>query len=162
MELDKGDRFAKIAGDFGESLFLYWLSKYGFEAASIDHTGIDLLAYHKASKERFGISVKTRTRKTGTENEAVNLKKSEIQKIYDSSAYFSAIPSVGIVLDRAGGIDCLLLTLDDLLSICPGGDRVLAIGVRDSNWEKYAKLPRSLRVHFKYTNEGNIVKRKNV
>ena len=81
MDLDKSTRFQKIAGDFGEALFLYWLSKYGFEAATIDHTGIDLLAYHKGTKERFGISIKTRTRKEGTENDTINLRQSELEKI---------------------------------------------------------------------------------
>jgi len=44
MDITKSSRHSKIAGDFGETLVLYWLSKYGFECASVDHTGIDLIA----------------------------------------------------------------------------------------------------------------------
>lgn len=155
-ELDKSSRFAKISGDFGESLFLYWLSKYGFEAATIDHTGIDLLAYHKVSKERFGISIKTRCRKLGTENESISLQNGEIEKIREACDYFSAIPSVGVVVDRAGGIDCFLVGLDDLLKINPQGKAVVSIGVNESHWKQYEALTRCLRIHLKYTVEGKI------
>ena len=44
MKLNKCSRHSKIAGDFGETLILYWLSKYGFECALVDHTGIDIIA----------------------------------------------------------------------------------------------------------------------
>lgn len=30
MKITKSTRHAKITGDFGETLVLYWLSKYGF------------------------------------------------------------------------------------------------------------------------------------
>jgi hypothetical protein len=46
----KSTRHSKIAGEFGEYLFLYWLSKSGFEIALVDHTGIDLVAYNKRNK----------------------------------------------------------------------------------------------------------------
>ncbi len=39
MELSKSSRHSKITGDFAEHLVLYWLSKYGFECAKVDHTG---------------------------------------------------------------------------------------------------------------------------
>jgi hypothetical protein len=44
MKINKSSGHAKITGDFGESLILYWLSKYGFECALVDHTGIDIIA----------------------------------------------------------------------------------------------------------------------
>jgi len=44
MDIVKSSRHSKIAGDFGEYLILYWLSKYGFECARVDYTGIDLIA----------------------------------------------------------------------------------------------------------------------
>ena len=46
----KSSRHSKIAGDFGEMIVLYYLSRYGFECARIDLTGIDLLA--RSPKER--------------------------------------------------------------------------------------------------------------
>ncbi|MCL4788727.1 MAG: hypothetical protein KJ070_18355, partial [Verrucomicrobia bacterium] len=60
MEINKSSRHSKIAGDFGETLGLYWLSKHGFECARVDHTGIDLIALNPHTNERMGISVKTR------------------------------------------------------------------------------------------------------
>ena len=44
MRVNKSSRHTKITGDFGETLVLYWLSKYGFECAPVDHTGIDIIA----------------------------------------------------------------------------------------------------------------------
>ena len=41
MEIIKSTRHSKITGDFAEGLVLYWLSKYGFECARIDHTRVD-------------------------------------------------------------------------------------------------------------------------
>ena len=71
--ITKSGYFSKIIGNFGENLVCNWLSRSGFEVALIDHTGIDVLAYQRATRERFGITVRSRTRLTGTENECVNL-----------------------------------------------------------------------------------------
>jgi Holliday junction resolvase-like predicted endonuclease len=65
MELSKSSRHSKITGDFAEAPVLYWLSKYGFECAKVDHTGIDLIARNPNSNELMGISVKSRSRNTG-------------------------------------------------------------------------------------------------
>lgn len=46
---------SKIAGNLGEALLLYWLSKHGFECATADHTGIDLIAHNPHNNERMGI-----------------------------------------------------------------------------------------------------------
>src|SRR5262249_20687715 len=57
----KSSRHSKIAGDFAEALVLYWLSKYGYECARVDHTGIDLIA-REPDGPVMGISVKCRDR----------------------------------------------------------------------------------------------------
>lgn len=44
MEVSKSSRHSKIAGDFAEALVMYWQSKYGFECAKVDYTGIDIIA----------------------------------------------------------------------------------------------------------------------
>jgi hypothetical protein len=61
MNITKSSRHSKIAGDFGEALVLYWLSKHGFECARVDHTGLDLIARNPNTEEVMGISVKSRT-----------------------------------------------------------------------------------------------------
>lgn len=88
MNIVKSSRHAKIAGDFGESLVLYWLSKSGFECARVDHTGIDLIANDPSSHELMGISVKTRTRVIRTEATSINLdSKRPRQPALHSTAY---------------------------------------------------------------------------
>jgi Holliday junction resolvase-like predicted endonuclease len=67
MEILKSSRHAKITGDFAEALVLYWLSKYGFECARVDHTGIDIIARNPHTQELMGISVKSRCRTKGHE-----------------------------------------------------------------------------------------------
>lgn len=57
-KVSKSSRHAKIAGDFGEVVVQYWLSKYGYECARVDHTGIDLIARKPHTNEVMGISVK--------------------------------------------------------------------------------------------------------
>jgi Holliday junction resolvase-like predicted endonuclease len=69
----KSSRHSKIAGDFGEALVLYWLSKSGFECANVDHTGIDIISRNPTTQKLMGISVKTRTRAKGTARESVTI-----------------------------------------------------------------------------------------
>ena len=80
-DITKSSRHSKIAGDFGETLVLYWLSKYGFECASVDHTGIDLIARHPRRSEVMGISVKSRTRTPGKESDYVIVKTGDFEKV---------------------------------------------------------------------------------
>jgi len=80
IQISKSSRHSKITGDFGEALVLYWLSKHGFECASVDHTGIDLIARNPHTKEVMGISVKGRTRNAGTELDSVSIPKDNFEK----------------------------------------------------------------------------------
>jgi hypothetical protein len=48
MKINKSTRHAKIAGDFGETIILCWLSKFGFECAPVDHTSIDIMLWGQA------------------------------------------------------------------------------------------------------------------
>jgi hypothetical protein len=77
--LQKSSRHSKIAGDFGEMLVLYYLSRYGFECARIDHTGIDLLARMEAEEKPWGISVKTVSREERRKNQAKVLSARDIE-----------------------------------------------------------------------------------
>ncbi len=63
MRILKSSKHQKIIGDFGERLVCNWLSRSGFEVIVVDHTGIDLIAYHPTSRQRLGITVKSRTGK---------------------------------------------------------------------------------------------------
>ncbi len=107
----KGSRHSKIAGDFGEALLLYWLSRSGHEVCRVDHTGIDLLSYDPTSDRRMGISVKCRTRVPGTEAEGVYIRAKEFPLIEAACRAYAAEPFLGIVVDRDGRIEAHLVSL---------------------------------------------------
>jgi hypothetical protein len=69
----KSTRHQKIIGTFGELLICNWFSRSGFEVAILDHTGIDIIAFDPHSRRRLGITVKSRTRRTGREDISVNV-----------------------------------------------------------------------------------------
>jgi len=73
MEIAKSTRHQKIIGDFGERIICNWLSRSGFEVVTVDHTGIDIIAYDPRRRQRLGITVKSRTRSAGTEGDTVNV-----------------------------------------------------------------------------------------
>ena len=104
-------RHSRIAGDFGEALVLYWLSRSGYEVCRLDHTGIDLLAYHRKTRRRLGISVKSRTRLPGTERGAVYVRAKEFPRIAAACRAYAAEPFLGVVLDRVGKIEMHLMSL---------------------------------------------------
>lgn len=77
--MDKSTRHSKVIGDFGEMLTLNWLSRSGFESARVDHTGLDIVAWHPRTGKRLGITVKSRARDLGKEAESVNVFKRPAQ-----------------------------------------------------------------------------------
>ena len=88
MKINKSTRHSKITGDFAESLILYWLSKYGFECANVDHTGIDIIARNSITKELMGISVKSRSRNEGKEGQFLSIPKDNFKKIDNACISF--------------------------------------------------------------------------
>ena len=126
VRVKKSTRHSKITGDFAEALVLYWLSKYGYECARVDHTGIDLIARDPAGPEVMGISVKCRSRYDGTEKESINLPPDEFEKARRACAAFGCVPYYAIVVDGANAIRGFLVPLTRLLEIAggsPGGMR---------------------------------------
>ena len=119
--MNKSSRHSKITGDFGEALILYWLSKDGFECASVDHTGIDLIARNPHTKELMGISVKSRSRNPGKEETSLRIDTSNIQKILNACKAFECQPYTAVVIDANERIMVFLLSLDHLQKIHPPG-----------------------------------------
>lgn len=118
MDILKSSRHSKITGDFGEALVLYWLSKYGFECARVDHTGIDLIARNPHTEEVMGISVKSRSRNTGREQTHVRIPDDDFVKVEAACAAFKCIAYFAIVIDAADTIQVFLLPMDHLKSLC--------------------------------------------
>jgi Holliday junction resolvase-like predicted endonuclease len=119
MNINKSTRHSKIAGDFGEMLVLYWLSKYGFECARVDHTGIDLIANNPHTKEIMGISVKSRTRTAGQERTDVSITVKDVENIEKACKAFRCSPYVAIVVDGKDVIRVFITSLARLLYYFP-------------------------------------------
>ncbi len=73
MDIAKSSRHSKLIGEFGEAFLSNWLSHSRFEVTIVDHTGLDIIAYHQKTKRRLGITVKSRTRDSGKEAVSVNI-----------------------------------------------------------------------------------------
>jgi hypothetical protein len=116
MEIEKGPRHQKIIGDFGEGVLLNWVSRSGFEVCLADHTGLDVIAYHPATKKRLGISVKSRTRNVGKENTHVNMMsyqkgKNDRQKLLDACKAFACEPWLAVYVETLDSADLYLTSL---------------------------------------------------
>ena len=117
MDILKSSRHSKITGDFGETLLLYWLSKYGFECAPINHTGIDLIARNPHTQELMGISVKSRSRSRGAEGMQLRIPKDNFQKAEAACKAFGCAPHFAIVIDAGSTIRCFLTSMSHLLEL---------------------------------------------
>jgi Holliday junction resolvase-like predicted endonuclease len=130
MKIKKSTRHAKIAGDFGEVLILYWLSKYGFECASVDHTGIDIIARNPHTQEIMGVSVKSRTRTEGAEEEYVSIPNENFAKAEAACKAFGCLPYFAIVVDAGDTVRGFLLPMSHLLELFPKGKTAACEGGR--------------------------------
>lgn len=119
MNVQKSSRHSKITGNFAESLFLYWLSKYGFECALVDHTGIDIIARNKKTKELMGISVKSRSRNTGKEGQYLSIPNETFPKVQTACKAFDCVPYIAILIDEGNKIYGFITTMRHLLKLFP-------------------------------------------
>ena len=111
--IEKSSRHQKIIGNMGEHLTCNWLSRSGFEVAVVDHTGIDLIAYNPKSKQRMGITVKSRTRDR-RENESVNVfrnRKKDREKVQSFCIAFGCEPWIAVYVETKCYADLFLTPL---------------------------------------------------
>lgn len=137
MKLPKSSRHSKITGDFGEAVLLYLLSRHGFECASVDHTGIDLIARRPKSREVLGISVKSRSRQAGTEKTHLAIPHDDFIKAKTACDAFGCTPYFGIVIDAGEKVRVFLISLRHLQKLFPGGRKVSAWQMSDAFLKKY-------------------------
>jgi Holliday junction resolvase len=128
MKIAKSSRHAKLTGDFAEHLVLYWLSKYGFECARVDHTGIDLIARNPKNGVRMGISVKSRSRTEGKEKDNVRVEVEQLRKAAAASQTFGCTPYMAIVVDGGNLLRCFVLPLKTFYALYPSSK------TRDIGW----------------------------
>ena len=118
-DLRKSSRHSKTTGDFAEALVLYWLSKYGFECARVDHTGIDLIDSNPHTHELMGVSVKSRSRVLRHADESITLAADSFSKTRTACEAFGCKPYFAIVADVRDKIRVFLMSMDHLLRVCP-------------------------------------------
>ena len=141
MKINKSSRHSKITGDFGESAILYWLSKYGFECALVDHTGIDIIARNPHTNEVMGISVKSRCRNKGAEENYVSIPKSNFDKAKAACAAFGCVPYFAVIVDAGDTIRGYILSMDHLLKLFPKGKTASGWKMSKRYLEQYSKDP---------------------
>ena len=150
MKIKKSSAHGKITGNFAEDLVLYWLSKYGFECANVDHTGIDIIARNPHTKELMGISVKGRSRNEGKEGDSVSIKNDNFDKIEKACEYFDCIPYFAIVVDEKDKIYVFVLSEEHLLQIFPKGKASCSWKMRDEYIQRYYADPEIKIFEFNY------------
>jgi len=141
MKINKSSRHSKITGDFAESLILYWLSKYGFECARVDHTGIDIIARNPRSKELMGISVKSRSRSKGGEQESLTVDNSNFGKAKAACEAFGCVPYFAIVVDAGNTMRGFILPMAHYLNLFPKGKISSSWKMGKKYLEQYSKDP---------------------
>jgi len=154
ISISKSSRHSKITGDYAERFVLYWLSKFGFECAYIDHVGIDIIARNHISNEVIGISVKSRSRNKGKESQYVSIPNDNIDKIEYACKAFNCKPYFAIVVDEINKIYMFILSKEKMLSMFPKGKRVIAWKMTKKHIQKYMndKDIKSMIFHYKYLN----------
>ena len=115
MRINKSSRHQKIIGEFAEHVVLNWLSRSGWEATRVDHTGIDIVAFNPDTGQRIGITVKSRTRPAGREDVSVTLLSGDAEhgykKIYDACQFFNCEPWLAVYVESLVKADLWLLPM---------------------------------------------------
>jgi len=149
MKINKSPRHAKITGDFGEAVVLYWLSKYGFECAPVDHTGIDIIARNPHTNELMGISVKSRSRTERLEKEYVSIRNDSFEKAEAACKAFGCLPYFAVVVDAGDTIRAFIVPMKRLLVLFPKGKRGTGWKMSDHYLRQYAEDPEIMAFEFR-------------
>jgi len=117
MDIAKSSRHSKVIGEFGEAFLSNWLSRSGFEVTTVDHTGLDIIAYHPPTKRRLGITVKSRTRDAGREATSVNVFSNQKEhddraKLREACEAFASEPWLAVYVETSESADLYLTSLE--------------------------------------------------
>lgn len=150
MKIQKSSRHSKITGDFAEHLILYWLSKYGFECAKVDHTGIDLIARNPITDEIMGISVKSRSRNEGKEGQYLHIANENFSKIDSACKAFGCVPYFAMVIDEETTIKVFILSQTKLLEYFPMSQNSVGWKMTKAWIERYNSDNQIIKINFNY------------
>ena len=131
-------------------LVLYWLSKYGFECAKVDHTGIDLIARNPTNDEVMGISVKSRSRNIGKGDTALSVSNDNFVKIDTACEAFNCVPYFAVVIDSDDKIRMYILKKEKLLFYAPKGKTVASWKMSQKHLDKYELDSEIIKVEFNH------------
>jgi Holliday junction resolvase-like predicted endonuclease len=159
MEISKSSRHQKIIGNFGESLICNWLSRSGFEVIVVDHTGIDIIAYNPSTRQRLGITVKSRTRNVGKERTSVNVFRSikeDRDKLLEACKAFACEPWIGVYVETADFADIYLTSLENYATKYRGqqGRAVENWKMREKDKLRYAEDPKVKHIRIEFLAEN--------
>jgi hypothetical protein len=132
MNIQKSSRHSKITGDFAESRGFYLLLKDGFECARVDHTGIDIIARNPNTNELMGISVKSRCRNKGRDEESLSISSDNFTKLKAACEAFDCNPYFAFVVDAENLLRVFIVSMPKLLTIFPPTD-----------WASYWKMSKT-------------------
>lgn len=158
-EIDKSSRHSKIIGDYGEALICNWLSRSGFEVIMVDHTGIDIIAYHPKTKERLGITVKSRTRPKKREFASVHILRKEnedAKKVLQACKAFACIPWVAIYVEAEKYAEAYLTSLQHFNSKYnkPKGRQIASWNMTIKMKDKYLKDKKVKHIRFDFSDSN--------
>jgi len=154
MEIKKSTRHSKITGNFGENIVLYLLSKYGFESANVDHTGIDISSRNSITSEVMGVSVKSRSRSDGTEGSYISIPNDNFVKVKKACEAFNCIPYFAIVSDEKNKMYIFILSMKHLLELFPKREKICSWKMTNAHIEKYLKDKEIISFEFNYKNHN--------
>ncbi len=147
----KSSRHSKVSGQFGEIFVAYLLSKYGFEVAQVDHTGLDILAFSPESKRRLGISVKSRTRDRKSANSSINFPLEDVKRLEKACEAFSAEPFVAAVVDRLDeNISVWIVPLSKAKDHNTYGQKILYFALTKEAEAHYRTFPDALHASLRW------------
>jgi Holliday junction resolvase-like predicted endonuclease len=151
LTIEKSSNHSKITGDFAEHTVLYFLSKYGYECARVDHTGIDLIAKKKNSNEQMlGISVKGKSRRPGRETSTITIDESHVTKVKQACEHFNCVPYFAFVVDAGKEINIFIVSLDKILKIFPPKSKSISWSLTPKNIQKYEQDPEIQMIRLNY------------
>lgn len=149
--IKKSSRHQKIIGNFGEYLICNWLSRSGFEVSIVDHTGIDIIVYNPQTKDRLGISVKSRTRNIGKETTHVNLFNPKDRQLWlDACEAFGCEPWLAIYVETASFEDVFLTSLKNYDANYSRELKIQSWKMSPKHLEAYEKDENLTHLHIKF------------
>lgn len=154
LEVKKSTRHSKITGNFGENIVLYLLSKYGFESANVDHTGIDIISRNEVTGEVMGISVKSRSKADGAEGSYISIPNDNFTKVEKACEAFNCVPYFAIVSDEKDKMYVFIISMKYLLELFPEGEKISAWKMTGKYIEKYLKDKKIISFEFNYKNNN--------